>query len=143
MSPYRFLDDETILGASKSLSLGLSRQTLDSLHALNEFIGASDPRRALKTLALVGQRRRFIPPGPPPRDDGPTSVFQSDRLPPEGLRRLLVRLLGRSQDHVVDSAPMIAHQLARHGLVLHPFDLPLLDHFVSTHAEVLGPYAVA
>jgi len=98
---------------------------------------------ALAALSLAGQALRLERPQPPPSfavEAKVTKVRDDRPIVPESLRRPLVRLLFVKRADS-DAARAVAWAMDRLKLRLHPFDLPKLDRFVTTHAELLGATA--
>ena len=95
---------------------------------------------ALAALSLAGQALRFERPHPPASFAVEAQVRDDRATLPDRLRRPLLRLLNGKRAGE-DVALAVAWAMGRLKLRLHPFDLPKLDSFVTTHAEFLGATA--
>ncbi len=98
------------------------------------------PGDPLAMLSLMGQALRFEHP-PKPESFVIEPEIKDDRSILAGrLRRPLVRVLTakNTTDH---PARALARAFERLRLRPHPFDLPLMDAFVRSYAEKLGPTA--
>jgi hypothetical protein len=115
----------------RSLLVGLARSPMPAPAALG---GAEAPTLAM--LALLGQRKRFRQPPPPP------SLTRQPVLPPDprpvvpdGARALLLQLLTGREANTWDLvARAVLDRLDDHGLRLHPFDLPKLGRYLKDMA---------
>ena len=101
-------------------------------------VGDSDG--ALELLSLTGQALRFERPLPPASLAVEPEIRDERKIVADHLRRPLVRLLTakNATDH---PARALARAFNRLRLRPHPFDLPLIDAFIRSHAERLGPTA--
>jgi uncharacterized protein DUF5691 len=137
------LDAASLEALTRSVVVGTARRSLPVEGVFGAGIEPTDPKAALKALALLGQHTRFvrrwqtapIPTEPLFPDDRPTM--------PEAARPLLISLCGRKADARDTIAFAIAEALERKALSIHRFDLPRLDAFVKEHAEQLGGRALA
>jgi hypothetical protein len=120
-----------------SLLGGTSRHPLPG-----EPIRPSSPTAdgALEMLSLVGQALRFERPSTPDSFIVDPEVKDERRIVADALRRQLIRLL-TAKNATEHSARALARAFDRLRLRPHPFDLPLLDAFVRSNAEKLGPMA--
>jgi hypothetical protein len=121
-----------------ALSLGLSRQPLPPLAGAEAL---DEPARALAALALLGQRTRLTPPGPPPGEVAGSRLPDDPRpmLHPaarEALLRLDRRLDAEGRRLL---GPMILAALAGADRRLHLFDLPSLEPLLRLSGKALGP----
>jgi len=120
-----------------SLLGGTSRHPLPG-----ELIRPSSPSSdgALEILSLMGQALRFERPSIPDSFIVEPEIKDDRKILAGGLRRPLVRLLATKSftDHY---ARALARAFDRLRLRPHPFDLPLIDAFVRSYAEKLGPTA--
>lgn len=100
---------------------------------------------SLQALSLTGQALRFDRPAGPAQFDVDETVADARATIPDVLRRPLVRLLNAKRQSVAADAfaTVVARTLNDRRLRVHPFDLPKLDAFVKTHAEMLGAEAMA
>lgn len=119
-----------------SLLAGTSRQ------ALPEFVRPASPGSdgVLEVLSLVGQALRFERPATPDSFIVEPEIKDERKIVADSLRRPLVRLL-TAKNVTEHPARATARTLERLRLRPHPFDLPLIDAFVRSHAERLGPTA--
>ena len=120
-----------------SLLAGTSRRGLPS-----ELIRPSSPSSdgALEMLSLMGQALRFERPATPDSFVVEPEIKDERRIIAEGLRRPLVRVL-TAKNATEHPARALARAFERLRLRPHPFDLPLIDAFVRSNAERLGPTA--
>jgi hypothetical protein len=120
-----------------SLMAGTSRHPLPS-----DLVRPSDSTSngALEVLSLMGQALRFDRPLTPPSFNSEPEVKDQRRIVADSLRRPLVRLL-TSKKATEHPARALARAFDQLRLRPHPFDLPLIDAFVRTYAEKLGPTA--
>lgn len=120
-----------------SLLAGTSRRTLPA-DVIRPHDASSDG--ALELLSLMGQALRFDRPSTPTSFVVDPEIKDQRKIVAVHLRRPLVRLLTakNATDHVARALARAFDQLR---LRPHPFDLPLLDGFVRSHAEKLGPTA--
>jgi uncharacterized protein DUF5691 len=95
---------------------------------------------ALELLSLTAQALRFERPSTPDSFGVEPEIKDERRVIADRLRRPLVRLLTakNATDH---PARALVRAFDRLRLRPHPFDLPLIDAFVRSHAEKLGPTA--
>lgn len=120
-----------------SLLAGTSRHALPG-----EWICPSSPSSdgALEMLSLIGQALRFERPSTPDSFIVEPEIKDERRIVAEALRRPLIRLLtAKNATEHPDRA--LARTFDRLRLRPHPFDLPLIDAFVRSNAEKLGPTA--
>ena len=118
-----------------SLMGGTSRHPLP-----NDLIRASvsSSGGALEMLSLMGQALRFERPSTPDSFLVEPEIKDDRKILADGLRRPLIRLLTakNATDH---PASALARAFDRLRLRPHPFDLPLIDGFIRSNAEKLGP----
>lgn len=95
---------------------------------------------ALEMLSLLGQALCFDRPLSPDSFAVEPEIKDERAIVDAALRRPLIRLLTAkcATDH---PARALARAFDRLRLRPHPFDLPLIDGFVRSHAEKLGPTA--
>lgn len=119
-----------------SLLAGISR------HALPELVRPADPRSdgALEILSLMGQALQFEHPATPDSFIVEPSVKDERKIVDDRLRRPLIRLL-TAKTVTEHPARALARSFDLLRLRPHPFDLPLIEAFVRSHAERLGPTA--
>jgi len=120
-----------------SLLAGTSRHPLPG-----DSIRTADPGSdgALEMLSLMGQALRFERPSPPDSFTVEPEISDDRKILADGLRRPLVRLL-TAKSATEHPARALARAFDRLRLRPHPFDLPLIDAFVRSNAEKLGPTA--
>lgn len=114
-----------------------------SRHSLpGDLIRSSSPDSdgSLEMLSLMGQALRFECPAPPDSFIVEPAIKDEREIIAEGLRRPLIRLL-TAKNATEHPARAVARAFDRSRLRPHPFDLPLIDGFVRSHAEKLGPTA--
>lgn len=120
-----------------SLMGGTSRHPLE-----HELIrpSARSSDSALEMLSLMGQALRFERPSSPDSFIVEPEIHDDRKIISDNLRRPLIRLLTAKNvtEHPVRA---LARAFDRLRLRPHPFDLPLLDAFVRSNAEKLGPTA--
>jgi hypothetical protein len=116
---------------------GTSRHPLPS-----DLLPSSNPASggALEMLSLLGQALWFDRPLSPDSFAVEPEIKDERTIVYDTLRRPLIRLLTAKSatDHPARS---LARTFDRLRLRPHPFDLPLIDAFVRSHAEKLGPTA--
>lgn len=95
---------------------------------------------ALELLSLTGQALRFERPLTPASFVIEPEISDDRKIIAEHLRRPLLRLL-TSKNATEHPGLALARAFDRLRLRPHPFDLPLIDAFVRSHAEKLGPTA--
>jgi len=119
-----------------SLLAGTSR------HALPELVRPANPNSdgVLEVLSLMGQALRFERPATPDSFIVEPEIKDERKIVAGSLRRPLVRLL-TAKNVTEHPAHALARTLERLRLRPHPFDLPLIDSFVRSNAERLGPTA--
>src|SRR5215470_7196701 len=136
--PVGALVNRTILHAKvlPSLLAGTSR------HALPELVRPANPSSdgVLEMLSLMGQALRFERPATPDSFMVEPQIKDERKIVADNLRRPLVRLL-TAKNVTEHAAHALARTLERLRLRPHPFDLPLIDAFVRSNAEKLGPTA--
>ena len=120
-----------------SLLAGTSRNPLPG-----ELIRPSNPSSdgALEILSLMGQALRFERPSTPNSFIVEPEIKDERRIVADALRRPLIRLL-TAKNATEHPARALARTFDRLRLRPHPFDLPLIDAFVRSNAEKLGPTA--
>jgi hypothetical protein len=120
-----------------SLLGGTSRHPLPS-----ELIHPSSPSSegTLEMLCLMGQALRFERPSTPESFIVEPEIKDERKIIADGLRRPLIRLL-TAKNATEHPARALARAFDRLRLRPHPFDLPLIDAFVRSNAEKLGPTA--
>jgi len=120
-----------------SLLAGTSRHPLPG-----ELIRISDPSSdgALEMLSLMGQALRLERPLTPDSFIVELEIKDERKILADGLRRPLIRLL-TAKNATEHPARALARAFDRLRLRPHPFDLPLIDAFVRSNAERLGPTA--
>ncbi|HET9218457.1 MAG TPA: DUF5691 domain-containing protein [Terriglobia bacterium] len=123
--------------ALPSLLGGTSRHPLPG-----NLLRVSNPNSdgGLEILSLMGQALSFQRPSTPDAFMVEPTVKDDRKIIADGLRRPLIRLL--SSRNVTDHpARALARAFDRLRMRPHPFDLPLIDAFVRSSAEKLGPTA--
>ena len=95
---------------------------------------------SLEMLSLMGQALRFERPSKPGSFIVEPEIKDGRKIIADGLRRPLIRLL-TSKHATEHPARALARAFDRLRLRPHPFDLPLIDAFVRSNAEKLGPIA--
>ena len=120
-----------------SLLGGTSRYPLPG-----ELIRSSSPSSdgTLEILSLAGQALRFALPAVPDSFIVEPEIKDDRKIIADGLRRPLIRLL-TAKNATEHPARALARAFDRLRLRPHPFDLPLIDGFVRSNAEKLGPTA--
>lgn len=119
-----------------SLLAGTSR------HALPELVRPAEPGSdgVLEMLSLTGQALRFERPVTPDSFTVEPEIKDERKIVVDRLRRPLIRLL--TTKNVTDHpARAIARSFERLRLRPHHFDLPVIDAFVRSNADRLGPTA--
>src|SRR5215469_6313555 len=136
--PVGALVNRTMLHAKvlPSLLAGTSR------HALPELVRPANPNSdgVLEVLSLMGQALRFERPTTPDSFIVEPEIKDERKILAGSLRRPLVRLL-TAKNVTEHPGHALARTLERLRLRPHPFDLPLIDAFVRSNAERLGPTA--
>jgi hypothetical protein len=94
----------------------------------------------LEVLSLMGQALRFESPTTPDSFMVEPEIKDERKIVADSLRRPLVRLF-TAKNVTEHPAHALARTLERLRLRPHPFDLPLIDGFVRSNAERLGPTA--
>ena len=94
----------------------------------------------LGILGLMGQALRFERPATPDSFSVEPEIKDERRIIADRLRRPLIRVLS-SKNATNHPARALARAFDRFRLRPHPFDLPLIDAFVRSKAEKLGPTA--
>jgi hypothetical protein len=121
--------------------VGLGRQPLPPVGLLPARSEMPASMQALAVLALLGQRRRYVRPGPFVPAVQPRRLPE-DALPvlPDPLRRALLRLAVPfdKEPAVILAAAALGH-VARSPFRLHPFDLPRLLPVLKRHRDGLRP----
>lgn len=119
-----------------SLLAGTSR------HALPELVRPANPSSdgVLEMLSLLGQALRLERPVTPDSFTVEPDIRDERKIVADSLRRPLVRLL-TAKNVTEHPAHALARTLERLRLRPHPFDLPVIDAFVRSNAERLGPKA--
>ena len=107
-----------------------------------EVIHSSSPSSdgTLEMLSVMGQALRFERPSKPESFIVEPEIKDGRKIIADGLRRPLIRLL-TSKNATEHPARALARAFDRLRLRPHPFDLPLIDAFVRSNAEKLGPIA--
>jgi hypothetical protein len=120
-----------------SLLGGTSRHPLPA-----ELIRPTNPGSdgALEMLSLTAQALRFERPSTPVSFIVEPEIKDDRRIVSDRLRRPLIRLL-TAKNSTEHPARALARAFDRLRLRPHPFDLPLIDTFVRSNAEKLGPTA--
>lgn len=120
-----------------SLLEGTSRHPLPG-----ELIRPSSPSSdgALEMLSLMGQALRFERTSTPHSFIVEPEIKDDRKIIASHLRRPLIRLL-TAKNFTDHSARALVRAFDRLRLRPHPFDLPLIDTFVRSNAEKLGPTA--
>lgn len=116
---------------------GTSRHPLPA-ELIRSSIPSSDG--TLEMLSLAGQALRFERPAAPDSFIVEPEIKDDRKIIAAGLRRPLIRLL-TAKNTTEHPARALARAFDRLRLRPHPFDLPLIDGFVRSHAEKLGPTA--
>jgi hypothetical protein len=88
----------------------------------------------------MGQALRFERPSSPERFALEPEIEDDRKIVADGLRRPLIRLL-TAKNATEHPARALARAFDELRLRPHPFDLPLIDGFVRSNAEKLGPTA--
>ena len=101
---------------------------------------ASNTDGALQMLSLMGQALRFERPSTPDSFLVESEVKDERKIIAEVLRRPLIRLL-TAKNATEHPARALARAFDSLRLRPHPFDLPMIDGFVRSNAENLGPTA--
>ncbi len=119
------------------LLAGTSRQPLPG-----ELFPPSTPDSdgGLEMLSLMGQALRFTRPVTPDSFAVEPEIKDARKILADPLRRPLIRLL-TAKNVTEHPARALARVFDRLRLRPHPFDLPLIDAFVRSNAEKLGPTA--
>src|SRR5215475_13462429 len=134
--PVGALVNRTMLHAKvlPSLLAGTSR------HAPAELVRPANPNSdgVLEVLSLMGQALRFERPTTPDSFIVEPEIKDERKILTGSLRRPLVRLL-TAKNVTEHPRYALARTLERLRLRPHPFDLPLIDAFVRSNAERLGP----
>lgn len=120
-----------------SLLGGTSRHPLPA-----ELIRPSNPGTdgAIEMLSLTAQALRFERPTTPGSFIVEPEIKDDRKIVADRLRRPLIRLL-TAKNATEHPARALARTFDRLRLRPHPFDLPLIDAFVRSHAEKLGSTA--
>ena len=120
-----------------SLLGGTSRHPLPA-----ELIHPSNPSSdgAIEMLSLTAQALRFERPSTPGSFILEPEIKDDRKIVVDRLRRPLIRLL-TAKNATEHPARSLARAFDRLRLRPHPFDLPLIDAFVRSHAEKIGPTA--
>lgn len=120
-----------------SLLGGTSRHPLPG-----DLIRPSGPNSdgTLEMLTLMGQALRFERPSTPESFIVEPEIKDERNIIADGLRRPLIRLL-TAKNATEHPGRALARAFDRLRLRPHPFDLPLIDAFVRSNAEKLGPTA--
>ena len=95
---------------------------------------------ALELLSLIGQALRFERPSSPDSFIIEPEINDDRKIIADGLRRPLIRLL-TAKNATEHPARALARAFDQLRLRPHPFALPLIDSFVRSHSEKLGPTA--
>lgn len=118
-----------------SLLAGTSRNPLRGA-----LIRPSSSDGGLEMLSLMGQVLRFERPSTPDSFIVEPEIKDERKIVADALRRPLIRLL-TAKNATEHPARALARTFDRMRLRPHPFDLPLIDAFVRSHAEKLGSTA--
>ncbi|MBZ5492146.1 MAG: DUF5691 domain-containing protein [Acidobacteriia bacterium] len=120
-----------------SLLEGTSRHPLPA-----ELIRPSNPSSdgEIELLSLTAQALRFERPSTPGSLIVEPEIKDDREIVADRLRRPLIRLL-TAKNATEHPTRALARAFDRLRLRPHPFDLPLIDAFVRSHAEKLGPTA--
>lgn len=94
----------------------------------------------LEMLALMGQALRFERPSTLESFIVEPEIKDERKIIADGLRRPLIRLL-TAKNATGHPGRALARAFDRLRLRPHPFDLPLIDAFIRSNAEKLGPTA--
>jgi uncharacterized protein DUF5691 len=118
-----------------SLLGGTSRHPLPG-----DLIRPSNSDGTLEMFTLMGQALRFERPSTPESFIVEPEIKDERKIIANSLRRPLIRLLNakNATEHLPRA---LARAFDRLRLRPHPFDLPLIDAFVRSNAEKLGPIA--
>ena len=98
------------------------------------------PEGALEMLSFTGQALRFLRPSTPDSFFVEPEIREDRKIIGDRLRRPLIRVL-TAKNATEHPARALARAFDRLRLRPHPFDLPLIDAFVRSNAEKLGPTA--
>ena len=123
----------------EALMQGTGRRPLQPAGILGEGIAAGDDAAPARMLALAVQAQLHDLPAPPTVFDEVAAAPDMRPIVPEAVRPMILRLVTGKGNPPDDAAAFaLAQGLERHGLRLHPFDVPRLAPFVRKHAEMLG-----
>lgn len=123
----------------EALMQGTGRRPLQPAGILGEGIAAGDDATSARMLALAVQAQLHDLPAPPTVFDEVAAAPDMRPIVPEAVRPMILRLVTGKGNPPDDAAAFaLAQGLERHGLRLHPFDVPRLAPFVRKHAEILG-----
>lgn len=125
----------------EALMKGTARGPLHPAAILGEGLEAGSDSTPARMLALAVQAHLYNLPAPPERfEESAAAAACNDRpIVPDEVRLLILRLVTGKGNPPDDAAAFaLAQALGRHGLRLHPFDVPRLAGFVRKHAEILG-----
>jgi len=120
-----------------SLLAGTSRNPLPGT-LIRPSSSSSDV--AVEILSLMGQALRFERPSTPDSFIVEPEIKDERMIVADTLRRPVIRLL-TAKNVTEHPARALARTFDRLRLRPHPFDLPLIDAFVRSNAEKLGPTA--
>jgi hypothetical protein len=123
--------------AVPALLAGAARQPLSFSGVLAELAECEPAIAALNTLSLTAQALRFERPLPPPAFNTEPEIHDDRPILPEAARRILIRLL-KDRKTSDDLELALAWAFGRSRVRPHPFDLPRIDSFARTYAELLG-----
>jgi hypothetical protein len=118
-----------------SLLGGTSRHPLPG-----DLIRPSTSDGTLEMLTLMGQALRFERPSTPESFIVEPKIKDERKIIADGLRRPLIRLL-TAKNATEHPGRALARAFDRLRLRPHPFDLPLIDAFIRSNEEKLGPTA--
>lgn len=104
--------------------------------------GATD---GLQLLSLTTHALRIDHPQPPESFVLDDQISDERRFVPEAARAVILRIAGAGACVAAGGRiqAALADAISRHGMKIHPFDMPHLESFVGKHASVLGPEALA
>lgn len=123
----------------EALMQGTGRRPLQPVGILGEGVAAGDDATPARMLALAVQAQLHDLPAPPTVFDEVAAATDVRPIVPEAVRPMILRLVTGKGNPPDDAAAFaLAQGLERHGLRLHPFDVPRLAPFVRKHAEMLG-----
>jgi len=123
----------------ETLMQGTARRPLHPAGALSAGLEAGDEQTPARMLALAVQAQLYDLPAPPDRFEDSPEAADGRPIVPAEVRQLILRLVSGKGNPPDDPAAFaLAQGLERHGVRLHPFDVPRLAAFVGKHSDMLG-----